>query len=137
MNQSVTSRFARAGILSLGFLLASGCASMQQVDCNTADWFSVGLTDGSNGMQASRASEHQAACETSPNSFDTGSYKLGHENGLERYCTTESGLTAGLTGRAYRGVCSAESEKQFLSGYLLGSSSRPKQPSLFQNRGPQ
>ncbi len=54
MIQSVTSRCARAGILSLGILLAAGCASMQQVDCSTADWFAVGLTDGSNGMQPSR-----------------------------------------------------------------------------------
>ena len=137
MNQFSTTRHARTGLVSLAILLASGCASMQQVDCNTADWFAVGLTDGSNGMQASRASDHEAACETSPNSFDTGSYQLGHENGLERYCTTESGLTAGLTGRAYRGVCTADSEKRFLSGYLLGSSSRKRQPDLFQNRGPQ
>lgn len=108
----------------LAALFATGCASLKSVDCASADWYSVGLTDGANGMQATRAADHRAACDASPNQFDTGGYQLGHETGLERYCTTESGLDAGLAGRAYRGVCDADTEQRFLSGYVLGSASR-------------
>ena len=115
---------ARACTVSIALMLSAGCTSLYQVDCSSADWFSVGLNDGTNGVDASRSADHKMACETSDNLFDTNRYQLGHENGLQRYCTTESGLVAGLDGRAYRGVCTENSEKQFLSGYLLGASSR-------------
>ena len=116
--------YARACTVSIALMLSAGCTSLFQVDCTSADWFSVGLNDGSNGVDASRSADHKMACQASANLFDTSRYQLGHENGLQRYCTTESGLVAGLDGRAYRGVCAEGSEKSFLSGYLLGSASR-------------
>ncbi len=124
MVNSLSPRLARTCATAVATLLFTGCTSLYQVDCGSADWFNVGFNDGTNGMQPSRLAEHKMACEKSNNLFDTDSYRLGHENGLERYCTTESGLVAGLSGRAYRGVCAEDSEKSFLSGYLLGSSSR-------------
>ena len=124
MVNTFTSRLARTCATAFATLLFTGCASLYQVDCSSADWFTVGFNDGTNGMQPSRLTDHRTACEKSGDLFDTDRYQLGHENGLERYCTTESGLAAGMNGRAYRGVCADDSEKSFLSGYLLGSSSR-------------
>ena len=116
--------YARACTVTISLMLSAGCTSLYQVDCSSADWFSVGLNDGTNGVDASRSADHRMACEKSNNLFDTNRYQLGHENGLQRYCTTESGMVAGLDGRAYRGVCAEDSEKRFLCGYLLGASSR-------------
>lgn len=124
MVKFLTSPMTRSCTVAVSVLLCAGCASLQPVDCSTADWFTVGFNDGTNGIQASHSTAHRSACEATENGFDTDSYQLGHENGLERYCTTESGLVAGKSGRAYRGVCTADSEKSFLSGYVLGSSSR-------------
>ncbi|MDQ8023065.1 MAG: DUF2799 domain-containing protein [Moraxellaceae bacterium] len=109
---------ALAALLWLGLL--SGCASLSEKECRTADWQQIGYRDGSNGYPRSRAVDHAQACRKLGVSVDEPRYFAGHAQGLQRYCTPDNGLRAGLSGQAYANVCPADLAVAFEERYSAG-----------------
>ncbi|MEC5397043.1 DUF2799 domain-containing protein [Uliginosibacterium sp. H1] len=115
---SVRNGLALAGLLCLGLL--PGCASLSEKECRTADWQQIGYRDGSNGYPRSRAADHVQACRKSGVTVDEPRYFAGHAEGLQRYCTPDNGLRAGLSGQGYAGVCPADLAVAFEERYIAG-----------------
>lgn len=110
-----------AAPISLAFLaVLSGCATMSADECATADWSSVGYEDGVQGYPADRLGDHRKACAKHGYTPDLVAYRQGREQGLVEYCRPGSGFRAGESGANYHGVCPADSEEDFLSGYRIG-----------------
>lgn len=108
-------------LISLGAALAvSGCATMNEQECVTADWETVGYEDGADGRDADRIGQHRRACADHGVAPDLVAYEQGRERGLERYCTASRGFSEGKSGTSYKGVCPVHLEDAFLTAYNDG-----------------
>lgn len=112
--------FSAMPILILVLLIVSGCASMSKDECLSADWYAIGVADGSNGYELSRLGDHRKSCAEVGVSPDADRYAQGRMNGLEAFCTREKGYYQGENGYSYRGVCPPHLEPYFMQGYLAG-----------------
>jgi hypothetical protein len=98
----------------------SGCASLSENECLTADWESIGYRDGSRGYDAGRIGAHSEACAEHGIKADRQLYEEGRLRGLELYCTGENGMRLGRQGYSYSGVCPLSLEGTFMRGFQLG-----------------
>jgi hypothetical protein len=98
----------------------SGCATMSADQCATADWRSLGFSDGSSGETLVRAEKRADACTDHGYVMDRDAYGNGREAGLGLYCTAETAYSLGESGRSYNGVCASHEEESFLAAYQQG-----------------
>ncbi|MGM0517847.1 MAG: DUF2799 domain-containing protein [Pseudomonadota bacterium] len=110
---------ALAGALLAG---ASGCATLSEGECYTADWYQLGRADGQRGYERSRLYEHRKACAEYGIRPDATAYYRGRQVGLAAYCTPRNGYEEGRAGHVYRGVCPPKYESRFLAAFRDGQS---------------
>ncbi len=106
--------------LSLAVVALSGCASLSQNECLTADWESIGYRDGSRGYDAGRIGAHSEACAEHGIKADGQLYEEGRVRGLELFCTGDNGVRLGRQGYSYSGVCPLSMEGAFMRGFQFG-----------------
>jgi Protein of unknown function (DUF2799) len=106
--------------LSLAALQLTGCATLSENECRSADWQAIGYRDGANGYDAGRLASHTEACAEYSIDPDRREYEIGRFRGLEIFCTAQKGVQVGRQGSGYSGVCPADIEPAFLDGYDLG-----------------
>jgi hypothetical protein len=97
--------FPLVGLLAVLSLLLSGCATLDEGQCRTVNWYQLGERDGAEGQARERMNAHAEACAEygiRPNERD---YLAGHDAGLRRYCVLDNAIREGLAGHDYRGVC--------------------------------
>jgi len=103
------------------FTLLSGCASLSEKECLSADWRAIGFEDGAIGAPLSADSPRRDACaRRGEAAIDRAAYLAGRRLGLEAYCTPESGFAAGASGAADHAVCEGDAAERFLAGYRKG-----------------
>lgn len=105
-------------LLSAGVL--SGCATLSEGECRTADWHQIGRQDGSSGFTRARLHKHREACAEYGVRPQPNRYYDGREVGLKRYCTPRKGFDEGREGHPYRDVCPVQLEPAFLAEYRKG-----------------
>jgi hypothetical protein len=93
--------------------LLTGCATMNESECRTANWFDVGMRDGLNGEPASRLYEHNKSCSEFGIRPQEQRYSEGRNKGLREYCRLGNAFETGLKGQQYKGVCPAAIDLQF------------------------
>lgn len=101
--------------------LLTSCAVMSEKECRHADWGSLGYLDGINGETLAQLSERADACAEHGIAVNRDDYFDGRHNGLDRFCTYESGLRFGENGNDYLGLCIDRNEEAFMQGYEIGS----------------
>lgn len=101
-------------------LLLSACASMNEQECLTGDWYTVGYEDGVQGLTADRVGSYRKACASHNVRPDLQQYQAGREQGLREYCAPVNGFNVGQRGTTYSGVCPADMEVDFLSAFQAG-----------------
>ena len=109
----------RSGVLVFTLLLAS-CASMDRNQCQSANWYAIGLEDGARGQPLERLGVHRRACAEYGVAPDAERYVAGRHEGLKSFCTYERGFSQGRGGYAYAGACPANLAGAFQSGYQRG-----------------
>jgi len=107
-------------VMLLGLLALSGCASLSAEECLAADWYTIGVEDGSRGQPVSRIGAHRKACAEVGVQPDMARYNDGRAFGLQSFCTRERGYAEGENGHRYSGVCPPHLEPVFMQGYLAG-----------------
>lgn len=107
-------------VVLLSLIVLSGCASLSKDECLTADWYSIGYEDGSNGHSASRIGSHREACAKHGVTPDLRAYQDGHDEGLIGFCTARNGYSKARSGYQYNGICPPSLEPEFLDGYEAG-----------------
>lgn len=107
-------------LIFLSSILLNGCATMSKEECLYADWYSIGVEDGSRGAALSRIGQRREACAEHGVTPNMGQYQDGHTEGLESFCREASGFYAGKSGHQYNGVCPDYLEEEFLTGYEAG-----------------
>lgn len=106
--------------LVLMTLLVSGCASMTEQECLTANWLDQGFRDGRSGQPLTRLASHTEACAKVGVIPNAALYREGRDQGIKHYCTSENGFLQGRQGHSYRQACPAALEHQFLVSYEQG-----------------
>lgn len=87
--------------LASGALVAlSGCESMSASQCQVADWYRVGQTDGANGVAESRLADYAEDCAKVGIRPDAQAYRRGWDVGLAQFCQPANGWRQGVQGQA-------------------------------------
>lgn len=102
----------------LSFL--SGCAMMNKKECQAANWYTLGINDGSTGAPMTTFIERHKICTAHGFTVNQTDYLQGRKLGLATYCTPQKGYNAGINGYRYHGVCSAKTEPAFVTAYQKG-----------------
>ena len=111
----------RHSLLGLAAALALGsCATLNESECRTADWYRIGLRDGTEGYSRTRLDDHRKACTEYGLGSDEAAWKDGYETGLLDYCTVDNGYRVGRRGGYYYDVCPVQDERSFVAAYELG-----------------
>jgi Protein of unknown function (DUF2799) len=106
--------------LVLAALLLGGCASMNEAECVSVDWQTVGFEDGVAGYSGDRIGQHRKACAKHGVSPDLSAYQQGREAGLREFCQPANGFRVGSSGGGYAGVCPADLSAPFSAAYESG-----------------
>ena len=101
-------------------VLLTGCESLNESECLTADWQSIGYQDGAMGRPAAYSSQHRKACAKHGVTLDQFAYLQGRDQGLRTYCRPAKGFGLGASGVGYAGVCPPDLEGPFLAEYRKG-----------------
>lgn len=115
MNRKIT-----LAILSSAFLLLSGCATMNEDECRSADWYSVGFEDGAHGRPINYIGNHREACAEYGIRPQADRYQDGWNKGIRRYCTPRNGYQAGMRGHSRGAQCPADLAWEFNAAYQYG-----------------
>jgi hypothetical protein len=108
-----------AALLALASL--SGCASLSEGECRSANWEDVGIRDGANGRPEEYLIEHSKACSKVSVSPDRAAWLKGREQGLERFCTPYRAYQIGESGGGLDlGVCRGFDEERLQNAYERG-----------------
>ncbi len=111
----------RGLIALLACAVLASCASVSKEECIAGDWASIGARDGAAGRVGdTQFARHSDACAKVQVTPDRSAWARGYAQGLAQYCTPASGVTEGLSGRLYRGVCPVQTRAGFQQGYDLG-----------------
>jgi hypothetical protein len=110
----------RTLLLCAGLLGLAGCAGMSEQACNSADWRTIGFTDGSLGRSAATIGTYSKQCGEHGVTPNLEQYRAGHAEGVQTYCRASNGFEVGHSGASYQGVCPANLERAFLPGYNAG-----------------
>lgn len=110
----------RLPILAICSAITSGCATLDNAECQSADWYLIGFEDGSRGYDASRIRSHRQACAEAQVTPDINRYLLGLERGYQDYCVANKGYQLGATGGSYNNVCPAKQAAEFAQAFQHG-----------------
>ncbi len=97
-----------------------GCTSLFKNQCRQADWYEIGIRDGSLGKPRTLFQSHYDTCLEYGVHADRQAYFRGRAEGLRSFCTHDNGLAQGKQGKTYRQVCPPELESDFLAGFEKG-----------------
>jgi len=100
-------------IVLTSFSLLSGCATLNEQECRSADWHRLGIKDGQQGEPASLLDEHKEACTRHGIRPDEERYLSGREIGLTQHCQPRNAFRLGLNGQEYKGVCPLDVDARF------------------------
>lgn len=103
----------RSLILLAGLVTLTGCATLNEQECRTANWRDLGIKDGRNGQPASRIETHRKACASYGILLHEQQYLDGREEGLQEYCRIDNAFRSGLNGQQYQGVCPSSIDLRF------------------------
>lgn len=98
----------------------SSCATLSKGECIEADWYEIGIRDGSNGKPRSVLDNHREACKKHGVAPNREQYYSGRNIGIKSYCTPENGFLIGKKGEYYKQVCPLHLDRGFLNSYKLG-----------------
>lgn len=98
----------RIACLLAGLALLSGCATLNEDECKSADWRLIGFEDGAAGRPTAYLGKHREACAEYKITPNMDAYMRGHTEGLSQFCVPEKAYQLGISGRTYPTICPTE-----------------------------
>lgn len=94
-------------------VLLSGCATLNEKECRSANWYQLGIRDGQRGDVADLLEKHREACKKYAVQPEENQYYSGRTEGLKEYCRYNNAFRLGLDGISYKGTCPNEVDLKF------------------------
>lgn len=107
-------------LITSSYILLTACASMNQSECLSADWHTVGFGDGVAGLSQSKISHYRKDCAGFGVQPDLERYRQGHLAGSKLFCTWQNGFKRGKQGDSYNNNCPQSLAPEFLAAYADG-----------------
>ncbi|MFQ3250183.1 MAG: hypothetical protein ACI9O6_002021 [Glaciecola sp.] len=107
-------------IVALSLSSLSGCANMNQAECEMANWRAIGYEDGVSGARDAKFSQHRKECSAHGVTANINEYLEGHAEGSKKYCTQTNGFFLGMKGQSYNRNCPEDLAPAFLYGLSDG-----------------
>jgi hypothetical protein len=107
-------------LLGMVLFALAGCATLNEQECLTGDWYTIGYEDGAKGRTVDRIGKYRKSCADYDISPDLQAYQAGREEGLQEFCQPQNGFNLGQRGGGYSGVCSVDLELDFVAAYDAG-----------------
>ncbi len=101
-------------------LAFSGCATLNEDECNVVDWYDLGNRDGQSGRNSSYIANHVKACSKFGIAPDQSAWKSGWSISIRKYCTPANGLAKGKAGRTNNNACPVDLSTRFNAAYAVG-----------------
>ena len=108
-----------AACVFLGLML-SACATLNESQCRTGDWFEIGVQDGASGRLTSHLSKHAKACADYGIAPNQSLWLQGRSQGLATYCTPAKAYREGRIGRDLSPVCPPSQASELATANLVG-----------------
>jgi hypothetical protein len=102
-----------------GFALST-CATLNEKECQAANWAQLGQSDGAAGHPFNYVELHREACSKHGIPVNDQQWQSGWQVGIRLYCTPQNGLLVGREGRSYENSCPADMSLEFLNAYQVG-----------------
>ncbi len=102
-----------------GLALAS-CQTLNEAECQTVSWNTLGQQDGAQGRPTTYIGRHQEACAKHGLPIDTVSWQAGWEQGIRQYCQPDNALNRGRNGQSAPNNCPADLSRDFAFAYEVG-----------------
>jgi hypothetical protein len=115
-----TDRLRTVAAILIVPLMLSACATLNEAECETANWRDLGQRNGQEGRASSYIAEHEKACSGFGLPVDGASWRAGWEIGIRQYCTPQNGLREGREGSYYSQSCPSDVAPGFLRTYAVG-----------------
>jgi hypothetical protein len=100
--------FKLVGLPALAGLLLSGCATMYEQECKTADWEAVGYADGYTAKPAVHSETYRKVCAAHDVIPNIPAYEQGYDKGIRTYCTPDLAYNMGKAGKPVPSICPAD-----------------------------
>ena len=110
----------RLVVFALILAALSGCESLTDAECVSADWYQIGVTDGAEGRGTDRIEAHRKACADVGVAPDAERWLAGRERGLRLYCTPAKAYEVGREGRSIRPGCTEVELQRMAPAYEEG-----------------
>jgi hypothetical protein len=94
-------------------VLLSGCATLNEKECRSADWYQLGMRDGQRGDVENLLDKHREACKKFAVQPEENQYFSGRKEGLKEYCRYNNAFRLGLDGVSYKGTCPSDIDMKF------------------------
>ncbi len=94
-------------------LLLSGCSTLSEKECLSANWSQLGIRDGQRGASSALLELHRKACARYAIIPEDNQYLAGRAQGLTQYCEYQNAFRLGWAGREYTGVCASTVDVTF------------------------
>jgi hypothetical protein len=113
------SAVGRVSAAIIAFTALASCATLNEEQCQTANWYELGQSDGAAGQPASHIDSHRRACAEHNLPVDDTQWSVGWQQGIRSFCTPDNGLTIGREGRYYANSCPPDLKAGFESAYTV------------------
>lgn len=111
--------FGRATAAIIAFSALASCATLNEEECQTANWLELGRKDGIEGRPASHIDNHRRACAEHKLPVDDVQWSVGWQEGIRSFCTPENGLIQGREGRYHANSCPPDLKAGFEGAYTI------------------
>lgn len=106
--------------LSILFVALAGCESLTDAECQSADWYQIGVVDGAEGRGPDRIDSHRKACADVGIAPSPERWLAGRERGLRLYCTPGKAYEVGREGHSIRAGCTQAEMRRMSPAYEHG-----------------
>lgn len=103
-----------------GILTLTGCSSLNEKECRSADWRMIGYEDAVSGRKVARLADHRTACAKYDIAPNLDLYRSGYEEGMQEYCRPSTVFQLGQNGTAYPSQCPDDLADQLKISYQYG-----------------
>ncbi len=109
-----------AALVAVLALIVASCGTVSKAECQSGNWYGIGLANGRDGATESLFDKHVESCKRFGLPADRSAWMSGRAEGLKAYCTPVSGYANGSAGREYANVCSGKAGGDFVTAYGFG-----------------